>query len=109
MGVGFYFYFPDWKVVAVLFVVAYGGSMILALMRYKIIDKYTIDSHFLGPTELRIIISFFLLAEIFVTGILWKFALVGSLLLMLFNLFDSCKILGMGDQRDIEERGKLST
>jgi len=104
IGLGFYFYFPDWKVVAFLFVVAYGGSMILALMRYKIADKYVIDTHLLGPTELRIIISIFMIAEILIKGILWKFALVGSLLLIIINLTDSFQILKLGDERDISEK-----
>lgn len=104
IGLGFYFYFPSWKVVAFLFVVAYGGSMILALMRYKIADKYVIDTHLLGPTELRIIISIFLLAEILFTGILWKFALVGSILLMIINFCDSLQIFKLGDERDITEK-----
>lgn len=104
IGLGFYFYFPSWKVVAFLFVVAYGGSMILALMRYKIADKYIIDTHLLGPTELRIIISIFLLAEILFTGILWKFALVGSILLMIINFCDSLQIFKLGDDRDVSEK-----
>ncbi len=106
IGLGFYFYFPDWKVVAFLFVVAYGGSMLLSLIRYKIADKYVIDTHMMGPTELRIIISIFLLAEILFTGILWKFALVGSIILMIINVTDTCKILGLGDQRDMHEKAQ---
>lgn len=104
IGLGFYFYFTDWKVVAFLFVVSYGGSMILALMRYKIADKYIIDTHLVGPTELRIIISIFLLAEILFAGILWKFALVGSILLMIINFSDSLKIFKLGDKRDLIEK-----
>ncbi len=104
IGLGFYFYFPDWKVVAFLFVIAYGGSMILALMRYKIADKYIIDTHLVGPTELRIIISIFLLAEILFAGVLWKFALVGSILLMAINFCDSLQIFKLGDERDLTEK-----
>ena len=70
IGIGFYIYFTDWKIVAFLFVVAYGGSLILALLRYKIADKYEIDTHLIGPTELRIIISIFMLAEICFPGVL---------------------------------------
>lgn len=104
IGLGFYFYFPDWKVVAFLFVVAYGGSMILALLRYKIADKYVIDTHLIGPTELRIIISAFMIGELLLPGVLWKFALVGSILLMIINFLDSLKIFELGDQRDIKEK-----
>jgi len=104
IGIGFYIYFPSWKIVAFLFVIAYGGSMILALLRYKIADKYVIDTHLLGPTELRIIISLFIIAELIVPGTLWKFALVGSLVLMIVNFLDSVKIFRLGDLRDISER-----
>ena len=104
IGIGFYIYFTDWNIVAFLFVVAYGGSMILALLRYKIADKYVIDTHLLGPTELRIVISVFMLAEICFPGVLWKFALVGSLALMIINFTDSLKIFKLGDKRDIEEK-----
>ena len=104
IGLGFYFYFPNWKVVAFLFVVAYGGSMILALLRYKIADKYVIDTHLIGPTELRIIISAFMIGELLLPGVLWKFALVGSILLMIINFLDSLKIFELGDQRDIKEK-----
>jgi len=109
IGLGFYFYFPDWKVVAFLFVVAYGGSMILALLRYKIADKYVIDTHLIGPTELRIIISVFMLAEITFPGVLWKFALCGSLLLMVINFLDSLKIFQLGDQRDLLEKANADS
>ena len=106
IGIGFYCYFSNWKIVAFLFVLAYGGSMILALMRYKIADKYIIDTHSLGPTELRIIISVFLLLEIIFSGILWKFALIGSLVLMVINLTDSLKIFKLGDERDLLEKAQ---
>jgi hypothetical protein len=106
IGLGFYFYFPNWKVVAFLFVVAYGGSMILALMRYKIADKYIIDTHNFGPTELRIIISVFLILEILVSGILWKFALIGSIILIIINVADSIKIIKLGDDRDLAEKAQ---
>jgi len=108
IGLGFYMYFPSYKVVAFLFVIAYGGSMIVALLRYKITNEYQIDSMNIGPTELRIIISIFLLLEILVAGSLWYFAIVGSVILMLANFIDSIQILAAGDERDhIERKAKL--
>jgi phosphatidylglycerophosphate synthase len=108
IGIGFYFYFEDWKIIAFLFILAYGGAMILSLIRYKIANKYVIDTHSLGPTELRIIISIFLIAEIFLPGALWIFALIGSLLLMLINVYDSFEIFKLGDQRDMAEKSQKS-
>ena len=104
IGLGFYLYFPSYKVAAFLFVIAYGGSMIVALLRYKITNKYQIDAMLLGPTELRIIISLFMILEIVLPGTLWYFAIVGSLVLMLVNFIDSINILAAGDERDDLER-----
>lgn len=104
IGLGFYFYFPDFKIISFIFVVAYGGSMIVSLMRYKIANVYVIDAGILGPTELRIIISGFMIAEIFFPGVLQIFGLVGSAILMLINLIDSTKVMKLGDERDIRER-----
>jgi len=104
IGLGFYFYFPDYKIISYIFVVAYGGSMIVSLMRYKIANVYVIDAGMMGPTELRIIISLFMIAEIYLPGILQIFGLVGSGILMLINLIDSVKVMKLGDIRDLEER-----
>lgn len=104
IGLGFYFYFPDYKIISYIFVVAYGGSMIVSLMRYKIANVYVIDAGIMGPTELRILISLFMIAEIYFPGVLQIFGLVGSGILMLINLIDSFKVMTLGDLRDIEER-----
>lgn len=104
IGLGFYFFFPEYKIVSFLFVVAYGGSMIVALMRYKINNQYIIDAGIIGPTELRIIICLFLLAEIVFPGALLIFAFFGSIILMIINLVDSYKVMKLGDERDIQEK-----
>jgi len=104
IGLGFYFYFPDYKIISFIFVVAYGGSMIVSLMRYKIINEYIIDAGIVGPTELRIIVSIFLLLEIFYPGALQLFGLFGSVFLIIINMVDSFKVMKMGDKRDKEEK-----
>ena len=105
IGLGFYYYLPpEHRIVSFVFVVAYGGSMIVSLLRYRITDKYTIDTFFLGPTELRVLIAFVLLIEIFRANTLLQFGLVGSLLLIIFNLLETYKVLKMGDQRDQQEK-----
>lgn len=104
IGLGFYFYLPEHhRIVAFVFVIAYGGSLIVSLLRYKVTDKYTIDTFFFGPTEVRILLSLVLLVEIFRTNTLFQFGLIGSLLLVTFNLFESYKVLKHADQRDREE------
>ncbi len=106
IGLGFYFYFPSFKIVAFFFVVAYGGAMLLSLIRYQITGKYVIDSGILGPTELRILLATVLVFEIFFDHVLWSFGFFGSILLIIFNTIESYKILKAGDVRDAEERKK---
>jgi len=100
IGLGFYFYLATFKIVAFVFVVAYGGSMIVALLRYRITEKYTIDTFMFGPTELRILLATVLLVEIYRPDTLLQFGFVGSLILVLINLADSYKVLKLADQRD---------
>lgn len=104
IGLGFYFYFPEYKIISFIFVVAYGGSMIVSLMRYKIANVYVIDAGILGPTELRILISLFMIAEIFFPSVLLIFGFLGSGILMLINLVDSTKVMKLGDERDLQEK-----
>ena len=104
IGFGFYLYFPSYKVLAFLFVVSYGGSMILSLLQYKLSDKYIIDKAYLGPTELRILICLALIVEIFVPYTLLVFASLGSIVLLLLNLFETNNVLKEGDKRDLSEK-----
>jgi len=104
IGLGFYLYFPFYKVLAFLFVVSYGGSMILSLLQYKLNDQYIIDKAYLGPTELRILICIALVVEIFVPYTLLVFASLGSLILLVLNLFETMNVLKEGDKRDLSEK-----
>jgi hypothetical protein len=104
IGLGFYFYLPAYKIVSFVFVVAYGGSMIVSLLRYKITNQYLIDTFKLGPTELRLLLAAVLLIEIFRRDTLLQFGLVGSLLLIIFNLVESYKVLKLANQKDREEK-----
>jgi hypothetical protein len=106
MGLGFYFYLTNFRIVSFVFVIAYGGSMIVALMRYKVLNQYTIDTFTLGPTELRILLALVLLIEIFRRNTLLQFGFAGSLLLIVFNSIDSYKLLKLADQKDREEKAK---
>ncbi len=104
IGMGFYLYFPFYKALAFLFVAAYGGSMILALMEYKINNKYIIDKAYLGPTELRILICIVLFIEIYIANSLLVFAGVGSVVLLTLNLMHSKSVLVEGDKLDLREK-----
>ena len=103
-ALGFYFYLPEYKFVALIFVVAYGGSMIISLLRYRETNDYSIECFTCGPKDMRIILSIFLLVEIFQPGVLLVFAFAGSLLLIVFNAFESRTLLREADLRDLAER-----
>lgn len=105
LGLGFAIYVGGyWQLVGFGFITLYGWAMITALLRYKIINKYTIDSNNLGPTEVRIIISAILLIEVLFHGSIHYFGLGACIVLFLINISDTKKLLKMADERDIEER-----
>lgn len=107
IGLGFYFYTTEAsKVLAFLFVVLYGWSMLIALLRYKIVNVYQIDSGIVGPTELRVIIAVILFFEIFFSGVIVYASIVTSIVLLAINILDTRKLLKLGDQRDAEEKIK---
>ncbi|RYE11698.1 MAG: CDP-alcohol phosphatidyltransferase family protein [Sphingobacteriaceae bacterium] len=65
IGLGYMVYAKnELEIAAFLFVVLYGWAMIISQIRYKITDNYTIDAGLLGPTEIRIVISFILVMEV---------------------------------------------
>lgn len=104
MGLGYYYYFADYKFTAIIFVFSYGWAMINSLLKYKITGSYSIDTFLMGPTEVRIIICLFLLFEMFYSNSLLILSTGGSLLLIFFNLSDLNSILKSGDERDIDEK-----
>jgi phosphatidylglycerophosphate synthase len=90
------------------FVVMYGWAMIIAVTRYKVTGKYTIDSGIFGPTEIRIIISAIMVAEIFVKDIMLYSAVVVSSIFFIVNIFDTVKLLKLASEKDAAEKaGKL--
>lgn len=105
IGLGYYFYAQNsGKVLAFLFVVLYGWSMIISLLRYKILCTYQIDSGILGPTELRIIIAGILVLEYFVQGSITYTSIATTIILLGINISDTIKLLKSADKRDKIER-----
>lgn len=106
MGAGFIVYaISPWKIIGFLFVGLYGWEMITALLRYKIINQYSIDSGAFGPTEVRILISLILVLEvIFKNSIIYTSSLA-CLILLIMNILETKKILQLADERDKNERG----
>jgi phosphatidylglycerophosphate synthase len=104
IGYGYIVYAEEkWELLGYGFVVMYGWEMIIALMRYKITGNYSIDSGIFGPTEVRIIISVILVAEVLHQGSLHYSAVFLAVILFLVNIIDTNKLLRVADDFDSKE------
>ncbi|MDR1338816.1 MAG: CDP-alcohol phosphatidyltransferase [Prevotellaceae bacterium] len=107
IGLGYIIYVGGkWELLGFGFVVLYGWAMMTALLRYKIINKYTIDSGLLSPTEVRIIISLFLMLEVIWQGSIVYCGILACAVLFVINIIDSLKLLKVADNRDKEEKSE---
>lgn len=107
MGVGYYFYIEDpYKFLVFTFCCAYGWSVIIVQIRYKITDIYSIDTGLLGPTEVRVIICLVILAEILFGGSMKLFSVAVNVLLISINIVDTFKLVKLGDERDKREKAQ---
>ncbi|MDR1130768.1 MAG: CDP-alcohol phosphatidyltransferase [Prevotellaceae bacterium] len=105
IGLGYIVYVGGkWELLGFGFVVLYGWAMMTALLRYKIINKYTIDSGLLSPTETRVILSLFLVLEVIWQGSIVYCAILACAVLFVINIIDSLKLLKVADSRDKEEK-----
>jgi len=105
MGWGFVIYIDsEWEIIGFCFVILYGWEMLTTLLRYKITNKYSIDSGLFGPTEVRIVISLILILEVILKGSIIYSAALACVLLLFSNIIDTNKLLKMADVRDNEER-----
>ena len=106
IGLGYLIYTEGrWELAGFGFVVMYGWAMIIAIIRYKVTGKYTIDSGIFGPTEVRIVISAIMLAEIFIKNTMVYSAVVVSAILFIVNIFDTLKLLRVASEKDTAEKG----
>jgi hypothetical protein len=105
IGLGYIVYVGgEWELLGFGFVVLYGWAMMTALLRYKIVNKYTIDSGILGPTEVRVLISLFLALEIIWQGSIVYSGIFACVILLTINIIDTLKLLKIADSRDKEEK-----
>jgi hypothetical protein len=105
MGWGFIIYADGpWEILGFLFVVMYGWEILTTLLRYKLTDKYSIDSGLLGPTEVRILICFILMLEVLVAGSINFSGLIACLLLFIFNIINTVSLIKLADNLDFKER-----
>jgi phosphatidylglycerophosphate synthase len=103
MSLGYFLYIEaDYKILVFTFCTAYGWATIIAQIRYKITDVYTIDAGLLGPTETRIIICLVILAEILFGGSIRIFSIAVNILLITINIIDTYKLVQLGDKKDKE-------
>lgn len=94
------------KWLGVGFVLMYGCAMITALLRYKVTDKYSIDTGILGPTEARILISLILIAEVVFPKSMIYTAAIACVVLFIVNIVSTFQLLRLADSRDAAEREK---
>ncbi len=107
IGLGFVLYTEGLaKLLGLVFVVFYGWEIMTTLIRYKITGKYSIDSGLIGPTEVRVLISIIMIIEVLFHGSITWFAAFACLILLIFNVMDSRKLLKLASARDDEERSK---
>ncbi|MEH6306499.1 CDP-alcohol phosphatidyltransferase family protein [Olivibacter sp. CPCC 100613] len=110
MGLGFIIYLGEgFELLSYFFVALYGWAMIIAQLRYKITDKYTIDAGTVGPTEIRVIISLIFVLEVMYAGTVNVFSALVVTVLFIVNIVDTRKLLRLGDTRDIAERAVKNT
>ncbi|OIV40471.1 CDP-alcohol phosphatidyltransferase family protein [Flavobacterium johnsoniae] len=101
IGFGYYIYAENGtQIVAFAFVALYGWSIIISQLRYKITNEYSIDSGFVGPTELRFIIALILILEVLFQGSIAYLAGLITVILLIINIVDSVKLLKLGDLKD---------
>lgn len=105
IGLGYYSYVaPEWKLVGFIFVALYGAEMIISQLRYKVTDRYSIDSGLLGPTEVRIILALLFSSEYFFPGSIQWIGLAISVVLLIAFLTDFAGLLAMANERDAAAR-----
>lgn len=105
IGTGYMIYAAGaWKYAGFFFVVLYGWEMITSQLRYKIADKYSIDSGKFGPTEVRILLALIFMIEIIFPTSIHYLATAACVLLIISNLVETKNLLKLADNRDIAER-----
>ena len=101
IGCGYMIYTDgNWKILGFGFVVMYGWAMITTLLKYKVTDKYTIDSGMFGPTEVRIIVSAILVAEVLFKNSIIYSAVIVCAILFLVNILNTVRLLRLANDLD---------
>ncbi|MDR1006809.1 MAG: CDP-alcohol phosphatidyltransferase [Bacteroidales bacterium] len=105
IGLGYIVYVGgEWELLGFCFVVLYGWSMMMALLKYKITNKYEIDSGLFSPTEVRIVLCLILAAEVIWQGSIIFSSAFACVFLCIVNIIDFLKLLKSADQRDKDDK-----
>lgn len=109
IGLGLYFYVNGFgDVIIFVFIMLYGWAMLMALLRYKLINEYSIDTASMGPTEVRLIICCILIIEVIFPGTLIYFGVLATIGLFIINICDFVKLLKIADQCDKNNKKDLN-
>lgn len=104
IGLGYIIYAEGvWEVFGYGFVCMYAWEIILALIRYRITGKYSIDSGKLGPTEVRIMVGTVMVAEVLLPGSIVLSAGLLVTAIFIVNIIDTRKLLRVADEIDKSE------
>lgn len=107
IGLGYIIYAEGgWKIMGFLFVVFYGWEVITMLLRYKITKKHAIDSGFIGPTELRIILALLFVLEVIIKDSINYLAIAAIFFLLVSNFIEIRNLLRSADSRDERRKRK---
>ncbi len=104
IGLGYIIYADGvWEIFGYGFVTLYAWEIILALIRFRITGKYSIDSGKLGPTEVRIIVGAIMIAEVLLPGSIVFSAVIMVSAIFIVNIIDTRKLLRIADEADKRE------
>jgi phosphatidylglycerophosphate synthase len=105
IGFGYMIYArKPWDLLGYAFVVFYGWEMIIALIRYKLTGKYSIDAGILGPTEVRILLMSIFIVEVLLPDSIFYSLAAAVLLVFIVNITDTRKLLILADKMDQEQQ-----
>ena len=109
IGMGYIIYIDGiWELFGYGFVVMYGWEMIVALIRYKLTGKYSIDAGKMSPTEVRIIVGAIMIAEVILPGSLEYTAATLAIAIFIVNVMDTNRLLRIADEIDKKEMQEKS-
>jgi hypothetical protein len=104
IGCGYIIYVRGlWDILGYGFVVLYAWEMLIALMRYKLTGKYSIDSGKFGPTEARIVIAALMVLEMLIPGSIIYSTGAAVCILFIINVIDTSRLLKLADRMDKQE------